>query len=305
MNRKYQRLTTTAAAAVLAAALFGAQAPIAHAQNNGSNVVLNQGTVIPVRLNTELSSNGSQRGDTFTATVDNSKSAYRQILEGATLDGFVRNVSARNGGDPGTLDIAFTRLHLSSGSAYNISGSATSLDPKFVTTRGDGVLQAKNTNKDEHLTYAGYGAGAGLLVSILTNRGVQVKDSVIDAAIGGVLGYVAGSVLKGPVQVHDVDLKPGTAIGVLLNNDVAYSTDPQSGTSSQQNSYHQTYVASGNKYYWYNGQSWVMNLATGQRRLASQAPTNPTYRTSNFKVYTYQGNSYVLNRRTGERTMLR
>lgn len=303
MNRMYQRCTRSAAAAVLTAAVFGAQAPAASAQSDSSNVVLNQGTVIPVKLNTELTSNRSQRGDPFSVTVDNSKSSYRQILNGATLDGVVRNASPQNAGNPGTLEVAFTRLHLSSGSSYNISGSATSLDPKFVTTRADGVLQAKNTNKDEHLTYAGYGAGAGLLVSILANGGVKVKDSLLDAAIGGVLGYVTGSVLKGPTQVHDVDLKPGTELGVLLNNDVTYN-NPQSGAYGQQNGYHQTYVSQGNKYYWYQDQKWAMNLATGQRRPASLAPADPAYRASNYKFYTYQGSSYVLNRDTGERTLL-
>jgi hypothetical protein len=306
MFRIDQKYLKTAVSAVVTAVVLGAQAPGAFAQvssESGSDIVLAQGTVIPVNLNTELTSNGSQQGDKFTATVDSTNSAYRQILNGATVDGIVRNVTPQDGKNPGTLAVAFTQLHLASGSTYTISGSPTSLDPKFVTTRADGVLQARNTNKDEHLTYAGYGAGAGLLVSVLTNGNIKVKDSLLDSAIGGVLGYVAGSVLKGPTQVHDVDLKPGAKMGVLLDSAVRYSNNPRLGSYRQQSGSQQSYTSNGNKYYSYNGQPWVMNLATGQRRQLSNGSTS--FPRNDYKRYTYQGNQYVMNRSTGARIRLR
>jgi hypothetical protein len=305
MKRIQHRCASRIVATAITTALIGVQAPGVFAQNGGnSNIVLNRGTIIPVKLNTELTSNGAQPGDTFTATVDNTKNAYRQILDGATVDGVVRGATAKNGSSPGTLDVAFTRIRLASGSSYQISGSPTSLDPKFVTTRSDGILQAKNTNKDERLTYAGIGAGAGLLISVLTNGNVKVKDSLLDTALGGVLGYVAGSVLKGPKQVHDVDLKPGTEMGVLLNSDVTYSNYPQRG-SYQPNGYHRSFVSNGVRYYWKNGQEWAQNLSTGRRYRVSGTGTYAAYPSSTYKYYTYQGHRYVLNRRTGQRTLLR
>lgn len=318
MSRMYEIYRNAVVSAALATALVVAQAPVAMAQNN-SDIVLNQGTVIPVKLNTELTSNGMQQGDTFTATVDTTKDAYRQILEGATVEGVVDEAMARNGKNPGTLSLSFTRLRLASGSSYNLSGTPTSLDPKFITTRADGRLQAKNTNKDDRVKYAGYGAGAGLLVSVLANGGIKIKDGLLDSVLGGVLGYVAGSVLNKPTQVHDVDLKPGTEMGVLLNRDVTYSSTPQTESYVPQYNNRQSYISNGAKHYWVNGREWVMNLRTGQRHPVYNSSSNNSnynnnnynnnnynsYPASNYKRYTYQGNSYVLNRRTGQRTLLR
>lgn len=204
----------------LAAVLVGVSAPMLHAQTSSrAQVDLYPGTVIPVKLNTALSSNQAQAGDAFTATVDDSKQAYNSIMQGATVSGVVRHVTPRSGDTPGTLDLAFTRLRLSDGRTVSITGSPASLDTKDLTTRADGVLVAKNTSKDNRLTYAGYGAGAGLLVGLLTG---DKKIKIEDILIGGLAGYGAGSVLKGSQQVHDVNLQPGTAIGVRLDSRTRY-----------------------------------------------------------------------------------
>jgi len=206
--------------AALAVALLGVSAPMLHAQtSSGDQVDLYPGTVIPVKLTTELSSNQSQVGDAFTATVDDTKEAYNSIMRGATVSGVVRQATPRSGDTPGTLDLTFTRLRLSDGRTVSITGSPASLDTKDLTTRADGLLVAKNTSKDNRLTYAGYGAGAGLLVGLLTG---DKKIKIEDILIGGLAGYGAGSVLKGPQQVHDVDLMPGTEIGVRLDSRTRY-----------------------------------------------------------------------------------
>ncbi len=206
--------------AALAAILVGVGAPVGYAQtNSGGQVDLYPGTVIPVKLNTELSSNHAQEGDAFTAAVDDTKEAYNSIMQGATVSGVVRHVTPQSGDTPGTLDLAFTRLRLSDGRIVSITGSPASLDTKDLTTRADGVLVAKNTSKDNRLTYAGYGAGAGLLVGLLTG---DKKIKIEDILLGGLAGYGAGSVLKGPQQVHDVDLTPGTEIGVRLDSRTRY-----------------------------------------------------------------------------------
>lgn len=210
------RLRAFGVAAVAAAAL-GALAPMASAQTNNT-VVLDSGTVIPVRLDTELTSNHSQPGDPFTATVDDSTGAYRNILQGATISGVVRESTPQQGSNPGALSLGFTRIRLSDGRLVTISGTPTSLDTKNLTTRGDGVFVAKNTSQDQRLTYTGIGAGAGILLDVLKGGKFNLQDILIGAG----LGYGAGSILKSPQQVHDVDLTPGTEMGVMLNEGTRY-----------------------------------------------------------------------------------
>ena len=290
MSPKTNRIKTAAfaTAALLTAGLGG---PTAYAQNNDANdganvpittaqagnpggqVVLDPGTVIPVLLNTELTSKNSSAGDTFTASVDTSRSAYNSLLRGAMVDGIVRHVSAQSGSDPGTLELAFTRLRLPGGETYPISGTVTSLDSKDLQVKADGTLQAVKTNKDQSLTYAGIGAGAGALINILGGGKLRIEDVLL----GGGLGYAAGQLLKGTQKVGDVDLKPGTPVGVLLGQRVRYhriapaltpSVSPVVAptlTQTPVTRVRPSGVDGGRRYYSYLGHPYYLDLKTGKR----------------------------------------
>lgn len=263
-------------------------------------ITLDPGTVIPVTLNDELSSDRSQVGDTFTADVDTSRSTtYNDMFRGAVVEGVVRDVEPQSGNDPGTLRVAFTRLRMPDGTSYVISGSPTSLDSKNLTINSNGVLVANKKAKDQSLTYAGIGAGAGALIGILSNGKIRIEDLLL----GGGLGYAAGQILKSQQQqVHDVDLKPGTSMGVLLNNAVLYHR--RGYGSSTSNGYYSAPL----KFYRYNGQTWSYNPSTGERRVVTSTTTTTTttrtFHRSNRKYYTYMGHPYYLDLDTGERIRL-
>lgn len=309
-----RRLGTLACTGAALLAL-GAGAPLALAQSDNNStsataapdteqigsrandqVTLDPGTVIPVTLNTELTSNKSAAGDTFTATVDTSREAYNTLMQGATVDGVVRHATPQSGSDPGTLELAFTRLRLPSGASYPISGAVTSLDAKDLQVKSDGVLQAVKTNKDQSLTYAGVGAGAGALISVLSGGKIRIEDLLL----GGGLGYAAGQLLKGTQQVHDVDLKPGTPVGVLLSRRVLYHRT--TSTTTQQSVITTTSAAPVLRYYVYQGQKWSFNPATGARmRVAAPAPSASA---GARRYYSYQGHPYALDLSTGKRMRL-
>jgi hypothetical protein len=105
---------------------------------------------------------------------------------------------------------------LPGGKKTNIDGSPVGLDSKSVSTDSNGRIVAKPGAKDKRLTYVGYGAGAGALVSIL-GGGHRIVE---DAAIGGALGYLAGALDKsGSKQKNNVLLTKGTGIGVVLHRE--------------------------------------------------------------------------------------
>lgn len=273
----------------------------AAAYRSGDRVVLDPGTVVPVTLNNELSSDNSQPGDTFTADVDTSREAYDSILRGAVIEGVVRDAVAQSGNNPGTLSVRFTRLRMPDGTSYVINGSPTSLDSSNLTVGSDGILTAKKgASKDKSLTYAGVGAGAGALISLLSGGKLRIEDILI----GGGLGYAAGQILKQQqTQVHDVDLKPGTPMGVLLGNTVLYH---RRGVGTSQNTYRSMAPL---KYYTYNGQRWSYNPATGERRMIGSVTTvttttTRTFHRANRRYYSYMGHPYYLDLDTGERVRL-
>jgi len=199
----------------------------AAAQSRTRPVTLDAGTVIPVRLNDTISSNDSQKGDTFTTTIktsdsnnsDNgySYSDYGSLPVGTKIEGVVRMARAKNDKDPGVLDLEFRRLRLPNGRSYAIEGSLIGLDNKSVTRTANGRLVAKPNHKNDRLTYVGYGAGAGLLVGLLT------KHTLEDTLIGGGLGYLFGALQKGHSDARDVVLKPGTELGVRLDRGLSFT----------------------------------------------------------------------------------
>jgi hypothetical protein len=258
--------------------------------------VLATGTIIPVTLTTGLSSKTALRLDTFNTTVDNSKPGYGNILNGATITGVVNDARPQMDKEPGTLDLGFTSIRLADGRTISISGALTSMDPSKVNVGQNGILTAKNTSKNNRLTYAGIGAGVGALVSLVANGKLKIEDILL----GGLAGFGAATVLKSPEEVHDVDLSPGTPMGVMLTDSVTLSTPSQPDVDNAPK-YHRM-GDMGVKYYQFQGQPWAMDIATGERYPVPGYSPTPAPRKG--KYYTYQGHPYFLDYNTGMRTQL-
>ena len=182
---------------------------------------LSSGTVIPVKLDDELSSQNSHSGDTFSATVTDAESSYdgsSALPVGTKVEGVVRSAKAKQDKNPGMLDLAFTRVTLPSGRSYSISGTPIGLDSKSVVRKNGRIVAKAGSKGPNRLTYVGIGAGAGLLVNVLAHR----KGTLTDVLIGAAAGYGAGSLIKGgSSSVRDVTLKSGTTMGVALTQSLA------------------------------------------------------------------------------------
>lgn len=188
------------------------------AQGQRNRTTLESGTVIAVKLNDALNSKDARKGDAFTATVNNGDGNNNAGLpDGTKVEGVVRSAEAKSGKEPGKLDLDFTRLVLPGGHSYPING--TPIDPggKNVTRKNGRLVAKPGNNGPSRLTYVGIGAGAGLLVNVLTHR----KGTLVDTLIGAGLGYGAGSVIKSGKSTRDVDLKVGTKMGVRLDRSIA------------------------------------------------------------------------------------
>ena len=192
------------------------------AQAQSRTVSLSSGTVLAVHLQDSLASNESQKGDHFTATIDDSSSNGNWNTDalpvGTKVDGYVRSVIPQKDKNPGILDLAFDRVILPDGRSYSIQGSLISLDNKSVTKDKHGRLVAAKGHTTNRLTYAGYGAGAGALVGLITSR----KHLFEDTLLGAGAGYLFGALEKGK-SPSNVNLKAGTQMGVRLDNRLSYS----------------------------------------------------------------------------------
>lgn len=181
---------------------------------NQPRVRMEAGTVVPFRLVTALSSNRSQQGDRFTATLDTNNTAnYQGLIRGSVLEGRVDVARAKDGNTPGVLGLVFDRIRTPDGRTHPINGTLIGLDSDSVRHE-NGRMVAKPGRPNDNLKFIGYGAGAGTLVALVTDG-----NMLTNALIGGALGFIFGEIQKDPSRARDVSAQPGMQFGVRLTNE--------------------------------------------------------------------------------------
>jgi len=176
-------------------------------------LTLAENTVIPARLDKALSSNNSDEGDTFTATINTrSDDNYLGLPEGTKIHGIVTRATPRSGKDPGVLGLDFQRITLPNGRSFAIDAGLVGLDGKYVENE-DGRLVAKADHRNDTLTYVGLGAGAGVLLAVLTDSDDWLRNGLIGAG----LGWLFSEIQNNNAQPRDVSLAKDTEIGVRLD----------------------------------------------------------------------------------------
>jgi len=174
---------------------------------------LDQNEVVPVTLNTSLSSTTSQVGDTFTATVvSNGTDGYANIPEGTKIEGHVAAVEPMENGNPAILDLAFDRLVLPNGTAETLDGSLASLDNEYAMVGDDGVYRAQNSGKTyERMVFAGYRSSDGTLLGV--NDSQPIDATVLPNLIGGFESQLS----EDEHPMTDISLPVGTEFGIRIN----------------------------------------------------------------------------------------
>lgn len=205
------------------------QGPRDVAFNNGRNrtareyrrartVTLPAETVIPVKLDDQLTSNESREGDRFTATVESGRDDAG-LPPGTKIEGVVREAVPARNGKPGVLDVDFRRIVFPNGDSRALDAGLISLDNKSISRSSEGRLEAKGRNEgSERLKWVGIGAGAGLLISTLTKG-----NTLVDTLLGAGAGYLYNELQR--KGASNVNLKAGTEMGVRLNRSLAFNPE--------------------------------------------------------------------------------
>ena len=224
----YKHCMAVMAGAAVTATVMISPAARCSAQNYRT-VTIESGTVIPVKLRDTISSTDSRKGDRFTAVLQSEESARSLRLPvGTMIEGTVSAVRPMEGKEPGVVALKFDHIILPNESKYPIQGSLIGLDNNSVTRRSDGRLVAKPDQKNKTLMYAGYGAGAGLILGAITKG-----NTLLDTLIGGGLGYLLGTTDKNHGAPRDVVLKPNTEMGVRLDQSVTVKYYPGDRDSAE------------------------------------------------------------------------
>jgi hypothetical protein len=179
-----------------------------------------EGTMIRVRLITELSTASSEPGEVFKSHVASDVLQDGQVLipAGAEIDGRVVEVSEGRAGGHGSIRLRPDTVILLDGQRYRMDGQVTGTPGSKTRVNSEGTINAGSRWKKDGFEYGG-AVGAGALTG---------------AVIAGPVGALTGSLIgAGAITVHlltdhpQARLEPGTVLLITLNsrlNLVATST---------------------------------------------------------------------------------
>ncbi|HYP25775.1 MAG TPA: peptidoglycan-binding protein [Blastocatellia bacterium] len=179
------------------------------------SVTVPAGTVIPLTMDTYLSSETSGVGDRFTATVSRDVIVDGRVVvpSGAKVEGHVTSAErASSRSRAGTIGIAFDRLVLSDRGSIPVDGTLTSLDESARrqienADEEDNVEGGSRTRRA--IVFVGGGAGAGAVIGAVAGGG---KGAAVGAGVGAVLGTIGVLLSKG----EKAEVTPGTEFGMQV-----------------------------------------------------------------------------------------
>ncbi len=182
------------------------------------------GTVIPLRMDTYLSSDTARAGDRFTATVFRPVVIDRRVIipSGAKVEGHVTGAErAERGSKAGTVAIGFDRLVFPNGYSIPIDGTLTTLDDaarRSIENADEEDRVEGGSRTRRAVVFIGGGAGAGAVIGAVTGG---AKGAAVGAGLGAVLGTVGVLLTKG----EKAEVKPGTEFGLRVERSFNLGTE--------------------------------------------------------------------------------
>lgn len=173
------------------------------------------GTVVPVTLDSALSSATSRVGETFTASVVSRQLGDSEFPAGSKIEGRVIEARPQAGSEPGTLDLEFRSAVLPDGTRIPLSGYLISLDDKSTQTENGRIVARAQSKKNDRLKVIGIGTAAGFVVGR-----VLKKDGILPSLLGALGGYLYGA--KASDKPAEAAVPQGARLGVRLDGGVSY-----------------------------------------------------------------------------------
>ena len=179
-----------------------------------SSISVPANAVVPVQLDTAMSSNLSRVGQKFTASVVSRQMGDSEFPSGTKLEGIVTQARPADKRNPGVLALRFQSAITPDGSRVPLRGDLVSLDQNGVSQTG-GRLVAKGARKNDNLKVIGIGAGAGFVLGRILKT-----DSTLSTVLGAAGGYLFSRSRE--KQAQEARLAQNTILGVRLRDNVRF-----------------------------------------------------------------------------------
>jgi hypothetical protein len=176
------------------------------------------GVVVAVTLDQDVNSATARVGDTVTASVKSERLGDSEFPGGSKVEGVVTEAKPRTGAEPGVLDLQFRSVLLPDGSRVPINGQLIALDSDSVINGNGRIVAPASKGGGNKLKVIGIGAGVGYVIGKVLLK----KDGLLSGVLGAAGGYLYDASKNKGGRTADARLAAGTALGVRLNNGVAY-----------------------------------------------------------------------------------
>jgi len=174
--------------------------------------------IVPVTMDTPISSATARVGQTFTATVVSERIGDSEFPAGTKIEGMVTEARPKQGDQPGVLDLDFRTALLPDGTTVPLEAQLSSMDSKDITqSNGRIVAKAgKGQSTGDKLKVVGIGAGLGFVLGKVLD-----KNTTLTTILGAAGGYLYGN--SRDKKASEAVVARGTKLGVRLNRAVAYN----------------------------------------------------------------------------------
>jgi len=172
------------------------------------------GTVVPLRMDTALSSSSSRVGDRFTATV------FRPVLvegraslqDGAKIEGHVAGISSGDRGrGSGAIAVGFDRIVLPNGNAIPIDATLTTLNEDGRRRLEQDVRYQQDGGRIRRaMVFLGVSGGGGATIGVAAG-GAETST------VGTILGTLLGNGER-------AEVRPGTEFGMMVER--SFTVEP-------------------------------------------------------------------------------
>jgi hypothetical protein len=192
-------------------------------------VTLPEGTRIALHLNDPLSTKQNSEGNTFTATVMAPLSqGDREVLrKGSIVTASVSRV-VRPGRFRGKamMTVMFHSIRISGGRELPLAASLVSIDAEGnVSVKSEGSIEGEGSKGKDSARVAQSGAG-GAGIGALAGGG---KGAAIGSGVGAVIGIATIFATRG----HDLEIRPGSILNIVLDRPLVVPLEPDSSLVRQ------------------------------------------------------------------------
>jgi hypothetical protein len=141
-----------------------------------NNTIIPANVVIPVRMNSIISSADARVGDVFTARVRSQATGDSEFPAATLLEGVVTAVQRRRANNPGLLDVNFRAAILPGGTRVPLRGELIGLDDDSVLMNSEGRMVARAPQVNgRNFQIVGVGQGG---VGFAVGEVVQNKNAI-------------------------------------------------------------------------------------------------------------------------------